>query len=259
MRLFWLLMKTTLVSYMQHRLSFFLQTLAQFMASCIEIFGLWVLFCRFSLIEGWSMPELAVMLGITHIGFAIADAFSRGFDTFSQLVKRGDFDRLLLRPISPFVQVATREVHLIKIGRLVQGLLVLVYGISSLHLHLFPDGLIILLAICGTASLFTGLFIVQAALAFWTTENLSLMDITTYGGRETGQYPISIYDGTLQFVFTFLIPLACVSFYPASVVLHHGQSPLWAGFLSPLAGGLFLYLSYRLWQIGVRHYQSTGS
>jgi ABC-2 type transport system permease protein len=51
------------------------------------------------MIQGWTLKEPALIYGILHIGFAIAEASGRGFDTFSRMVIQGDFDRILLRPL----------------------------------------------------------------------------------------------------------------------------------------------------------------
>ena len=68
-----------------------------------------------------------------------------------------------------------------------------------------------------------------------------------------------IYDRPLKLFFTFIVLLACVAHYPIATLLHHETLPLWLGIIAPLAGLLFLGLSFQLWKIGVRHYCSTGN
>jgi ABC-2 type transport system permease protein len=116
-----------------------------------------------------------------------------------------------------------------------------------------------LIAFIGTTCLFYGLFVIQASLSFWTTETLELMNITTYGGVESGQYPMSIYKKGFRLFFTFVIPLGCVAYYPIASSLHIEDIPLEIGTLLPLCGVAFLYAATKFWQLGVRHYHSTGS
>lgn len=247
-------------SQMQHRASFFMLAGSHFLSTFVDILGIWVLFDRFKVVQGWTLSELAMIYGIIHMGFATAEASARGFDKFSNMVKNGEFDRILLRPRSTMFQVATQEWQLMRIGRFFQGLVVLLWSCSELQLSLISSkGLIILLAIIGTTCLFYALFVVQATLSFWTTETLELMNITTYGGVEAGQYPMSIYNPWFQLFFTFIIPLACVAYYPVATLLHHNTFPLWLGTLAPVSGILFLFISCQFWRIGVRHYHSTGS
>ena len=71
-------------------------------------------------------------------------------------------------------------------------------------------------AVAGGVCMFMGLVVIQATLAFWTTETLEIMNTVTYGGVETTQYPIAIYRPWFQRLFTFGVPLACVSYFPAA-------------------------------------------
>ena len=175
------------------------------------------------------------------------------------MVKTGDFDKILLRPCSTLLQVAAREFQLMRIGRFLQGLTVLLWGCWELELPLLSarSGIIVL-AIVGTTCLFYALFVIQATLSFWTVETLELMNITTYGGVECGQYPMSIYNPGFRLFFTFIIPLACVAYYPIAAMLQQEALPLWLGVLAPFAGIAFLFLSCKLWHLGVNHYHSTG-
>jgi ABC-2 type transport system permease protein len=117
-------------------------------------------------------------------------------------------------------------------------------------------------AIAGGAALFAGLIVLQATLAFWTTETLEIMNAVTYGGVETTQYPLVIYRPWFRTFFTYAAPLATISYYPAIAILGRPDplgSSLLFQYLSPAVGVVFLVLSLQVWKIGVRHYTSTGS
>lgn len=247
-------------SQMQHRASFFMLTIAHFLATFAEITAIWVLFDRFKTLEGWTLEQLALIYGIIHMGFAVAEGAARGFDTLDRLIKHGEFDRILLRPLGTFFQIAARELQFMRLGRFFQGAVVLIWSCHWLHLSLFStESLVILFAFIGTASLFYGLFVIQAALSFWTTETLELMNITTYGGVESGQYPMSIYKKGFRLFFTFIIPLGCVAYYPIASSLHIEDIPAGIGTLLPFSGVLFLYVATKFWHMGVKQYHSTGS
>jgi ABC-2 type transport system permease protein len=244
----------------QHRASFLMLTLAHFIATFIDIFGIWILFDRFKMVKGWTLPELMLVCGIVHMGFATAEAFGKGFDEFSHIVKNGDFDRVLLRPLTTLFQIATRDVQLIRIGRFLQGIILLIWSCRELNLPLFPYNIcIIFLSFIGIVSVFFALFIIQATISFWTVETLELISIATYGGVEASKYPMSIYSSSFRLFFTIIIPFACVCYYPIAIMLHHEAFPLWFATMIPTTGLIFLYLSCRLWKFGVRHYHSTGS
>jgi len=259
-RLYCKLIATSIKSQMQHRASFLMETVGNFFASMIDIIGIWVLIDRFHTIRGWTLEELALIYGVVHIGFSIGEATARSFEKFSQMVKTGGFDRILLRPLGTIFQVASSHIQALKLGRLLQGLFVLIWGFYTLGLPVCSiHTLVILLGIVGTACLFYGLFIIQATLCFWTTQTLEVIHITTYGGREIGQYPVAIFHFPLKLVFTSLIPLACAAYYPIAILLHHENLPILVACILPFTGIFFLYAASRFWRIGVRRYCSTGS
>lgn len=250
-------------SQMQYRASFWMLTFGQLLVTGIEFLGVWALFSRFGGLRGWTLPEAGLLYGVANIAFAIAEAFARGFDQFSFLVKSGDFDRVLLRPRSTALQIAGMELQLMRAGRLAQGLLVLVWAATRLQLAWSPGKAALLIAmIAGGACLFYGLFVIQAVMAFWTVETLEIMNTVTYGGTQTAQYPLTIYRPMLRRFFTFVVPLVCMNYLPADALLDHvgplGLSPIWQ-WTSPGVGAAFLLASLQAWHFGVRRYRSTGS
>jgi ABC-2 type transport system permease protein len=250
-------------SQMQYKVSFLLQMMGQFGATAIDFFAMWTLFNRFNQIGTWTLAEVALFYGMVNTAFACADAIARGFDLFGKLIREGGFDRLLLRPRSTVLQLLGTEFTLKRIGRLFQGLAVLGWSLFTLQIPLSLSTVWLLLsAWLGSIALFIGIVIVQATLTFWTIESLEIMNVLTYGGVETAQYPFSIYRKWFQHFFTFLIPLACVSYFPLLAVLNKAAEfsvPLWVCYVSPIAGFIFLWLSLKLWRIGERYYCSTGS
>lgn len=251
-------------SQMQYRASFVMLAIGRFLITSIDIVGIWALFARFGSVRGWRLAEVALFYGIVKTGFAIADAFSRGFDSFAGMVKSGRFDRLLLRPRSSALQVAGRELTLFRVGQLAQGLIVLLLATNALEVEWSVGRVaLVMLAILGGACMFSALFVLQATLAFWTTETLEIMNTVTYGGTEASQYPLSIYRPWFRRFFTFVVPLACVSYFPALAILGRADnaigSPRWFQCSAPLIGVIFLLISLQVWKFGVRHYRSTGS
>ena len=250
-------------SQMQYRASFVMVTIGHFLFTGLEFLGMVALFDRFGRLEEWTLPEVALFYGIINISFALADATSRGFDIFHTFVKSGEFDRFLLRPRGTVLQLAGQELTLRRIGRLAQGLIVFLWSTSTLDLGWPPSKILLLFAaILGGACLFYGLMVLQATLSFWTTESLEVMNTLTYGGVETAQYPMSIYRDWFRQFFTYAVPLACISYYPALSILEHpdpfGSAVLFQ-WLSPFTGVIFLAVCLQIWKYGVRHYRSTGS
>ena len=250
-------------SQMQYRASFVMLSLGQFMATGIEFIGTLALFDRFGHLQGWRLEEVALFYGLISISFAFADATSRGFDVFSSMVKSGNFDRLLLRPRHTVLQLAGQELTLRRIGRFSQGLLVILWASHTLDLEWTATRYLLLsIAILGGVCFFYALMVVQATFSFWTTEGLEFMNTLTYGGVEAGRYPLTIYRSWFRRFFTYVIPLACISYYPAIGILGRSDplgSTLYFQWAAPGIGFVFFLASLQLWKFGVRHYRSTGS
>lgn len=262
-RLYFRYLGLSLHGQMQYRGSFLMLAAGTFLTNGMEFLGVWALFLRFGSLRGWSLPEVALLYGMVSISFALAEGIGRGFDLFPNLVKSGDFDRLLLRPVSTALQVAGQELQLMRLGRLAQGAVILGFALHALHLHWTAwKELLLFAAILGGACLFYGLFVLQATMSFWTVETLELMNTVTYGGIETAQYPLSIYRPWFREFFTWVVPLAAVTFFPAHAILglaEPGAPAPAVQWLSPLIGVLFLAIALQVWKVGERHYRSTGS
>jgi len=253
----------SLRSQMQYRASAIMQAFGSMVTIVTEFAAIWALFDRFGSLSGWSLYEIMLFYGTVNVAFSIAEASARGFDTFSRMIRGGDFDRILLRPRSPALQIAGQELQTMRVGRLLQGLAILIWGSVAMGLTwTVGKALVMLFAVIGGACLFAGLFILQATLCFWTTESLEVLIIVTYGGTETAQYPVTIYRKWFRQFFTYIVPLAAVTYYPIAYVLGRtdplGSSVAFQS-LAPTIGILFLVLSLQVWKSGIRHYRSTGS
>jgi len=200
---------------------------------------------------------------MANVAFAIAEGAARGFDTFEHVVKSGDFDRLLLRPRSTALQVGAQQLQLLRLGRLAQGAIVLIWAATTLDIvWTLPRLMLLFAAILGGASLFSGVFILQATISFWTIESLEVVNTLTYGGVQATQYPINIYDRWLRNLMIYIVPLATLNYFPALALLGRDDPlgfPVWLAWGSPAVGVVFLLVSLRVWRVGERHYRSTGS
>ena len=249
---------------MQYKGAFLLMVFGTFFTCFVEAAGIWALFDRFGNLGVWTLGHVAFLYGTINVVFALVDMTARGFDTFgSELIRTGQFDRILLRPANGVVLVAAREVALHKIGRLLQGGIVLTYAFIVLDIE-WSIGQLLLYAFAasGIYFFFYAIQIVRAALCFWTIETLEVVNVLSHGGMETAQYPMSIYRESFRDFFTYIIPLACVAYYPMVGVLGV-DDPLGGSVamqvFAPLAGYVFFAACLAFWFFGIRHYKSTGS
>jgi ABC-2 type transport system permease protein len=240
-----------------------LTAIGVFVITASEFFVVWALFDRFDQLRGWRLPEVALLYAMVSITWALADAIGRGFDGFASLVRTGEVDRLLLRPRSLVLQILGQELTVRRSGRLIQGLAVLGYVISTGVVAWSAARVALFVAaIAGGVTAFLGVQILQATSAFWTVDGLEVWSAFTYGSVTMSQYPLAIYRGWFRAVFTYVIPIGTVLYFPGVAILDRADplgAPPIIDWLAPLAGPVFLSGCLAVWRIGVRHYRSTGS
>lgn len=260
MRIYFKYLLILFKSQMQYRTSFWLLTLGQFFIPFSIFAGLYFLFERFGQIKGWQFFEVALCFSIIHMAFALSECFARGFDAFSSMVRNGEFDRLLVRPRSTFIQVLGSKFEFTRFGRLLQSAIVLVWALTNLNFEWsVVKAATLLLMIASGVLIFTGIYILAATLCFWTIEGLEVVNIFTDGGREMAQYPLNIYQKWVARFFTFVIPFGTVNYLPLLYILGKSSGAEIFYMLIPAAGSLFILPCLLVWQVGVKHYRSTGS
>ncbi len=218
------------------------------------------LFSRFGAIGPWTLERIMLIYAIAVTSFGLAESLCRGFDYFPwRMIRSGDFDRLLLRPRTLFVQVAGSFFHIHRLSRVAAGFVVIFWSLNRQGITLnAANGLILLLALIGGALMYCGVFVFSSGIAFFTIKALDWIYIFTNASYQVTRCPVEYMPKALYNTFTFFMPMLLISYYPASVACGWGES-VWKGYLALPAGGLFLLMSLLVWRVGVRHYKSTGS
>lgn len=219
-----------------------------------------LMFHRFGSIGVWSMERILLIYAVAVTDFGLAELFCRGFDTFPYgMVRSGDFDRLLLRPRSLFLQVAASKFHLHRLTRVLSGLCVIGWALYRMQVQMTVMRWLLLLgALAGGLILYSGVFVLTSGISFFTIQGIDWIYIFTNAGYQVTRCPVEYMPRALYGVFTFLIPVLVISYYPMSTLCGWGE-PLWKGLMALPVGIGFMVLAQIVWKTGVRHYQSTGS
>jgi len=245
-------------SVFQYKMSFLLTTIGQFLVSFNVFLGIYFMFKRFNMVQGFTYSEVLLCFGIILMEYSLAECFARGFDTFSSTISNGEFDRIMVRPRNEILQVLGSKIEFTRIGRMLQAVIMFVYGIIKSDVNWSMDKILtVILMIFGGTVVFTGIFIVYAALCFFTIEGLEFMNIFTDGAREYGKYPINIYGKRVLQICTFIVPFALIQYYPLLYLLDRDAKQWYI--ILPLVACLFILPCHLLWKIGIRNYKSTGS
>lgn len=243
---------------MQYKVSFLLTTIGVFLVSFNVFLGIFFMYERFHEIKGYQLSEILLCYATVLLSFSLAEMFLRGFDTFAGTIGNGEFDRILVRPRSPIFQIVLGKIAFTHIGRILLALCMFVYGIqaSDIEWNIYKV-VTLFLMVFGGAVIFGCLFIIYAAICFFTLEGLEFMNVLTDGAREYGKYPLDIYGKRVLRFCTYLVPYSLFQYYPFLYLTGRTEKSIYMWL--PLVACLFFVPSYLLWRLGLRHYKSTGS
>lgn len=266
LRLYGRLVLMQLRSQMQYKVNVAIDIVTYFVLTTLEFCSLLLYFVPFPTLLGWQVGEVAMLSAVTSFGFGLAELFGAGIDSFDTIIRKGEFDRVLLRPVTALTQVSTNEFRLRRTGRLLQGVgafVLSLFFLRGLALVWTPlKVLVLLLGIVSSALIFISILLLGATICFWTVQATELTNILTYGGRELLSFPLSIYNQLFQRLFVFIVPLAFGTYIPVCFVLGRTLPfglPGWIAFFSPLIALVFALVALIFWRFGVHRYQSTGS
>ena len=232
--------------------------LGQFVTAFLGFFSIKFMFGYIDVIDGFNYTDVILCFAIVTLSFSIGEALGSGFATFGSVLGNGEFDRALVRPGNVVLQVLAPRVDFTRAGLLIQAIGVLVYAIPRAGIRWDEKKVItlILMIVCGSI-LFFSLFLFKATFAFFTTQDLDFLNLFTYGAKEFGKYPFSVYGNVILNILTYIIPLALFQYYPLLYLVGRRTESYYIGF--PLLSLIFLIPCCLLFRLGVRKYKSTGS
>ncbi|BDD72454.1 MULTISPECIES: ABC transporter permease [Streptomyces violaceoruber group] len=250
-------------STMAYRTSFALTAFGNFAMTALDFVAILLMFSRVDALGGYSLPEVAFLYGLSGVSFGLADLAIGSMERLGRRVRDGTLDTLLVRPAPVLAQVAADRFALRRLGRVVQGLLVLGYALVVVDIDWTAAKVLLLpVALISGAGIFCAVFVAAGAFQFAAQDASEVANAFTYGGTTMLQYPPTVFALDLVRGATFVLPLAFVNWLPASYVLGRPYPldlPGWVAFTPPLAAAACCALAGLAWRAGLRSYRSTGS
>jgi viologen exporter family transport system permease protein len=180
-----------------------------------------------------------------------------------QLVDEGRVDGYFLRPLPIFTQLLVSQFNVNAIGDLAVGATTLGFAVAFMHAHwTLGKALYVVVAVVGGLLVEAALQLMLACLLLRSPASRVLGSWVDELMSTFGNYPLSILGSkVVEGLFTFLLPLAFVAYFPAEVVLgiapRHGLMSVVVHW-SPLVGFLLFLVARRVWAFSLRHYHSAG-
>lgn len=225
---------------------------------------------------GWGKYQFFIFFATTTLISGIVEAFFMyNAEEFSELIRTGNLDFALLKPIDTQFLVSLQRIDWSSLSSAGIGVILLEISVwrldaaGELSLTLLQVALYPVYVLCGVA-IFYSLMIAMAATSVWLGRNQSLQQFWFYI-TIFARYPEEIYTGPagtpkkwlgwgLRGVFTFIVPVLVAVNVPARMMALPFSAQNWNLVLYALAATAFsLWLSRQVFKMALSSYRSASS
>lgn len=258
----WAMVLASVRGQMQYRLSFATEVASGLLFQSMGFVFVWAILARFETLGGWSLGEVAVLYGLRLSAHGIWVLMFSQLYRFDGIVREGEYDRFLIRPVPAIFQLMFTSVRVTVIGDFIGGLVILGAALSRAQIEWTPALVVFLIASVLLGSLIDGAFqLGPAGLAFRFLDTLPIRITFDDIFSRFGGYPVSIFGQVAQWAFTSILPIAFMAYIPASVLLGRTSElivPAWLAWMSPVVCVVAFAIGLRFFLGQSRHYQSSG-
>jgi ABC-2 type transport system permease protein len=232
-----------------------------FSAVLVQLAGfavIWAIFQRIPDVNGWTFWQVVMMYALIYVTEGVGSLFFEGTWRLSSQVYTGQFDQILLRPVSPIVQVLAGAVGFNGLGNLVTGFGLIAVAVANAPVEWTPARALMLAILIVSASVIrVAINLASAASTFWIRSPWSMVPMFVHRLGDFAKYPITIYSVGVQALIVVAVPFAFVSFFPTAWVF--GVNDWWViGLLTPLVALYAIGMSVWLFRTGLTRYESSG-
>lgn len=256
--LFWIQVRASVLQAMQYRYDFLVDGFISVLSIFPVILPVFIVFGDRPAVEGWTLPEALLVTGWFVTLDAIIDgAISPSLTAVVDHIRKGTLDFVLIKPADAQFLVSTAQFQPWRITQLVAALFLFVYAFVQLGHAPSLGGVVASLLLLSVATLLLySMWILTVAAAFYVVkvDNLSYLFSSIF---DAARWPATVFRGAVKFFFTFVIPLALMTTYPAEALL---------GRLTPLklvasivGAATFSLVARLLWLRAIGKYTSASS
>jgi viologen exporter family transport system permease protein len=251
-------LRASLALALQYRLEFLVEGALAVLWIAVTLVPIVVVFGTRQAVEGWSFPEMLLVLGwFVALKGVLEGAVSPSLTAVIEHVRKGTLDFVLLKPADAQLLVSVAKLEPWRIVDLAGAGLIFAYAFGKLHRA--PSAGEVLAAsamLLGALLVLYSIAILVVSIAFFAVrvDNLLYLFQSVF---DVARWPSTIFRGFLAVLFTYVLPLALMTTYPALALLGR----LRAGTaLGALAGTLVFAAFARLvWSLSIRKYTSASS
>lgn len=213
------------------------------------------LFTQTRLLATYTQTQMLFFFLTFNFIDTVTQLFFREVYRFRPMVVSGDFDLVLIKPMSPLFRALVGGADPLDLLMLIPYVGALVY--VGMQLPVTVAGVVwYVLLLMNAFAIATGFHIFVLSLAILTTE----IDHTIMIYRDLtsmGRVPVDIYREPLKTIITFAIPIGVMMTFPAKAFL--GLLSPWFVIASCFIGVAFVGIALRMWRYSLSRYASASS
>lgn len=257
-RLFGVQLRTSLTLGMQYRLDFLIEGAVSLFWVGVTLIPVIVVFGKRPSVAGWTYDEALVVVGM----FVALKGILEGAITPSLLavvehIRKGTLDFVLLKPADAQFLVSTTKLQPWSATDVFGGIAVIV--VAFVRIGTGPTAAQVAAGIAlvfAAVLVLYSIWILVISLAFFVVrvDNLSYLFQSIF---DAARWPISVFRGPVRFLFTFVLPLAIMTTFPAMALLGTLEP---RAFLASTSGAIaFAVFARQVWKQAIRRYTSASS
>ncbi len=249
--------RASLLLGLQYRSDFLIDGFVEVFWMITALVPLLVVFRIRSTIGGWSFAQSLMVMGwFTFLQGVLEGAINPSLASVVDHVRKGTLDFVLIKPADAQFLVSTARFAPWRAINVVTAVVIFGWGFHLLgRAPTFLALAAAAVALVAAVAVLYSLWIVTVSAAFYVVriDNLSYLFNAVF---DAGRWPIGIFRGFVRFAFTFLIPLALMTTYPAEALL--GILPVSTLFAALAGAGLALAIARAVWTASIARYTSAG-
>jgi len=210
-------------------------------------------------INGWKVWEIAVLYGLALTPKGLSELLCDGPWMLRAMVNTGEFDRLLVRPVSPALQAATKIASIHGLGQLTLGIVAIALSASRSGMDWSPWKVLFLIAtIASGFVMICAINFLVNMVGFWEPSAQSALPTMYTMLIDFAKFPLEIYSLVIRILVTVIAPFAFLSYFPGLVLLDKETPWRWLGFAFPVATAIVVLITAWLWRKALARYQGVG-
>jgi len=247
----------------QYRVSLMLTSFAQLLTTSLDLIAIVVIYSQVQTIADFTLPETLYLYGTTRLAFGLSDLFASGVENLATTIRLGNFDLVLIRPVSSLAQVLADQFTPKRFGKLFAPIITLGWAVNTLPVQWTVLKILVCIdTVVSGFFLYCALWVLTGCISFIAVDAQEVSNSFTYGSEFATEYPLQIFGRPLGLALTFVLPVAFVTWQPSLYVLGHADPfglPGFLRFASPFAAAALSAIAALAWRACVRRYRSTGS